>query len=249
VTRGAALIARISIGDWYTSGWDAASSLSEAAEAKTSSTVSDTFTFKYPVTETIGGVVTRHQVTDTLTIGKSSTHGATGYASVIRGQALIARVSIGDWYTSGWDAASALSEAAPVQTSETVSETFSYKYPVTETIGGVVTRHQVTDTLTIGKSTTPAASGYAVVARGAALIARIQIGDWYTAGYEAGLPSGIDVSSPPINVGVNEPSNSKKLDEFGQAYIKSHYSGYGWLQFTVTVHGKQKKYHFAFDNR
>ena len=249
VRRGQAMIARINIGNWYTAGWDDAADLSEAAAAKTSSTVSDTFTYKYPLKETIGGTVTRHQVTDTLTVNNAATPAASGYVTVTRGQALVARVNVGNWYTAGWDNASSKSEAAEAKTSTTVTDTFTYKYPVTETIGTTVTRHQVTDTLTVNNTATPASSGYVTVTRGQALIARVNVGNWYTAGYEAGLPAGIDVSSPPTNAGVNEPANSTLLTGFGQAYIKSHYSGYGYLQFTVTVHGKQKKYHFAFDNR
>ena len=245
------VVARIQIGDWYLAGWDNAAAYSSPVPVYEGSGEHTEFSYTYPLKETgSGGAVTRGPKTDTLTMSKGATPSASGYASVRRGSALIARIQIGDWYLAGWDNAAAYSSAVPTWSGTGDHTEFSYSFPIKETdSGGTVTRRKYTDTLTLNNTNTPADSGYVTVTRGQALIARVNVGNWYTAGYEAGLPSGIDVSSPPVNAGVNQPANSTLLTGFGQAYIKSHYTGYGYLQFTVTVHGKQKKYHFAFDNR
>ena len=245
------VVARIQIGDWYLAGWDNAAAWSSPAPTWSGSGEHTEFSYTYPLKETgSGGAVTRGPKTDNLTLSKGATPSSSGYASVRRGQALIARIQIGDWYLAGWDNAAEKSSAAPTWSGTGDHTEFSYSFPIKETdSGGTVTRRKYTDTLTLNNTNTPASSGYVTVTRGQALIARVNVGNWYTAGYEAGLPAGIDVSSPPVNAGVNQPANSTLLTGFGQAYIKSHYTGYGYLQFTVTVHGKQKKYHFAFDNR
>ena len=107
-----------------------------------------------------------------------------------------------------------------------------------------MTRHQVTDTLSLNNSATPSASGYVTVSRGGALIARVDVGNWYT----DGLPEGIDVG-PLTNVGTSIPSGATLISGHSPQYIKNNFSGYGYLRFPVTVHGKTKYYYFPFDNR
>ena len=230
----------------YNAGWDNAAAMSKPAPAQVSPSGNVTqFQYKYPVKETVGGKTVRHQVTDTLKLNNAVTPSASGYVTVTRGAALIARVNVGNWWTAGWDNASALSVAAPAQVSPSGDVTqFQYKYPKTETVGGTLTRHQVTDTLQLNNNVTPSASGYVTVTRGQALIARINVGNWYT----HNLPEGISVSDL-TNVGTSVPSGATLLSTHSPTYIKNNFSGYGYLRFGVTAHGRTKYYYFAFDNR
>lgn len=251
VKRGNAGVARINVGNWYAAGWDAAAALSEAVPVMPSGTSGDytTFSYSYPLKQTdSGGTITRTQVTDTLTLYNGNTPSSSGYVTVKRGNAGIARVNVGNWWTAGWDDASALSTAAPVWSGEGDHTEFSYSYPLTETIGGTVTRHQVTDTLTLNNNATPSSSGYVTLTRGQALIARVNVGNWYTAGYNYNLPNGIDVGALS-NAGTSPPSGATLISGHSPQYIKNNFSGYGYLKFNVTVHGKTKTYYFAFDNR
>ena len=226
----------------YNAGWDNAAGMSSSPPAGNTGT---TFSYSYPKHyEKNPGKWVREKITENLEI-KKGTPSSSGYATVVRGSALIARINIGDWWTAGWDNASALSEAAPAQVSPSGDVTqFTYKYPVTETVGGVVTRHQVTDTMSLNNSATPSASGYVTVTRGGALIARVNVGNWFT----YGLPEGIDVG-PLTNVGTSVPSGATLINGHSPQYIKNNFSGYGYLRFPVTVHGKTKYYYFPFDNR
>lgn len=82
--------------------------------------------------------------------------------------------------TAGWsDARSKV--AAP---SSGTGTSFSFKGP-SETEGD-----QQTWTFTMQKGATPGSSGYASVALNSTVVARIDIGDWYTAGQEAGHSAG-----------------------------------------------------------
>ena len=114
----------------------------------------------------------REQITENLTLTKGTPSKNGGYATVARGQAAIARISLIDWWNNAWDDASSKSEPAEAVTNPGSAEypTFKYKYPLTETDqGGTVTRHKVTDTLTVSSTTS-----WAVVKRGTALIARVK---------------------------------------------------------------------------
>ena len=112
----------------YYAGWDNAAGMSSPAPTWSGSGEHTSFSYSYPLKETDPlGNVTRHKVTDTLTLGKDSPS-SSGYAKVLRGQALIARINVGNWYSSGWTAAWASSND---ETYEVSGKTYSYNPTIT----------------------------------------------------------------------------------------------------------------------
>lgn len=73
--------------------------------------------------------------------------------------------------------------------------------------------------------------------------------DGYDTGYAYNLPNGISVSGLS-NAGTVRPTNATEISSHSPASIKQQFpNNYGYLLFTVSVHGQSKRYYFSFDTR
>lgn len=164
--------------DGVSAAWDAAAALTVPPSDGTGTT----FVFKAPkYYEKTQGNWVREQVDYTFTISKGTPSASGGYAAVtLTGHNQpAARIALDDWYNAGWDAAAALTvfpDAENSGTSFTVSGPKHY-----EKTQGTWVREQVTRTYTLTTGT-PGTTGYAAVSDGTHAVAKISIGNWYTAG-------------------------------------------------------------------
>ena len=185
VSDGLKAVARLDISNWFVGGWDNAAALTVYPEAAPAGQEQVSFTVSAPVKHTNQqGEWVREQVTKTFTI-TSGTPGWSGYVAVSDGALAVARKDVSNWFVGGWDNAAALTVypgAAPA--GESVSFTVSAPVKHTNQQGEWV-REQVTKTFTLTKGATPGTSGYAAVSDGLLTVGRINIGDWYTAGWGA----------------------------------------------------------------
>ena len=99
----------------WNAGYDTAEGYFDPPATKTASNVSDSFTVGYPKSDRSG------QGTYTYTMTKG-TPGTSGYASVVLGSSLIARIDISNWYTEGVAYGKAHATHSPTATIDTTAK-------------------------------------------------------------------------------------------------------------------------------
>lgn len=160
----------------YNSGWNDAVGKVKMPSAVAAGEEVTSFDVVVP-NETVGKDITR---TFTLATG---TPAASGYAAVSYGNYAVARISIGNWYTSGYSAGETAGwkTAANAVVMPSEGKTTSFTVTVPSVTKGVVTT--ATFTMADPTSTTPSGSGYVYVKNSDGdYVSRIDVGRWYTAG-------------------------------------------------------------------
>lgn len=143
-------------------------------------------------------------------------------------------------YTDGWDAA----RAKVVPPSEGTDTSFTVKVP------SATEGEQQTYTFTIQKGQTPGSSGYASVALSGTVVGRIEIGNWYTAGYNDGKPvsgtaggrtSGVSALVHDFTITKGDGTTATLQINVSNIYAtaRSGYTQGTFTQATVTPQGVQ----------
>ena len=175
------VVARIDVGNVWLAGWDNAAGMVELPPVIESGTAS-VFTLKYPIKENSE----RKKIEYGFQLYATSPPSSSGYAVVSHGVQVHGKISIGNYYTTGWndgwDNAAGLVEPPPTIPSGDTATSFSFKYP--ENTGSERKKTEYGFQLYLSSST-PSATGYAVVSHGTKVHGRISIGNWYTKGREA----------------------------------------------------------------
>lgn len=175
------VVARIDVGNVWNAGWDNAAGMVELPPVIESGETASTFTLKYPIKEGSNRYQTQYGFQLYAT-----TPSSTGYAVVSHGVQVHGRISIGNYYTTGWNAgwdnaAGLVVLPSVIESGETAS-TFTLKYPLNDGNNRQQTQYGFQ---LYTSSSTPSSTGYAVVSHGVQVHGRISIGNWYTEGRKA----------------------------------------------------------------
>jgi len=182
VTLDGNRVGRIAIGDWYTAGWNDGYDDAKGKVNMPGAGTGESFNVLVPNAARTG------QDTRTFTITKGATPAASGYAAVNLDGNVVGRIAIGDWYSSGrsagWSAAYgtvAWPSAAPAG-----SERLSFSVTTPDSTENTSSAK----TFTMSKGTPSSDGGFASVSLSGTVVGRINIGDWWDAGWNAGVVSG-----------------------------------------------------------
>jgi hypothetical protein len=162
VTLSGIAVARIQVGNWWTSGYDTARGYVTMPGAGTG----EEFSVMVPNSTRDGQDEKKFKIT------KGQTPGTNGYAAVSLSGTVVAQVSIGNWWRAGYDTARDYVKMPGAGT----EEEFVIKVPNAARTG------QDSKKFLITKGATPGTNGYVAVSLSGTVVGRMQIGDWYQAG-------------------------------------------------------------------
>ena len=182
------VVGRIDIGGWYTTGktdgWNAAAS---AADIPGSNTTTNLATFVVP--KSSSGTKSCE-----LYVNNYGNDYADIYMSVDGATAItVARYNHGKYTAgkaAGWSAAYGKVEDPDAAAAGTEKTSFSMKIPASTETGGSGGDGQTTKTFYLYKQTPSSSGGFAYVTVGGVTVGRINIGNWWDKGYEAGVTDG-----------------------------------------------------------
>lgn len=220
VKRGQALIARIQIGNWYTTGrtdgW-------RTAQTGSSTPITQAIA-RSAYTVTIPAYAYNNFDTYTYEMKNSGNNAVDVFTTIGDDEITIARYNHNKW-NKGWDDAAreVVWPTAIITPGALEYLTFSVSAPVsyenTQTHAQV--RESSTQTFTLATGN-PAASGYATVKRGEALIARISIGNWYTSGRWDGWHAAQQGTSIPLTSATNRSAFTVTIPDYAYNDFETH---------------------------
>ena len=228
------VVGRIDIGGWYTTGktdgWNAAAS---AADIPGSNTSTNLATFVVP--KSSSGTKSCE-----LYVNNYGNDYADIYMSVDGATAItVARYNHGKYTAgkaAGWSAAYGKVEDPDAAAAGTEKTSFSMKIPASTETGGSGGDGQTTKTFYMYKQTPSSSGGFAYVTVGGVTVGRINIGNWWDKGYEAGEAAGeasgwsaayAEVSKPGSNTSTNSATFTVPKSSSGSESCELYVNNYG----------------------